>query len=154
MPNGEVWNFQRVFWDVYVAGYARYFEAHPHEAEYLAANYSYAYDLTEIPHELAYDPTALVNVPGLPNQFHHVALNWAIVNCTGGWRGLRPIAVRGPGTEGERWNPGHIPADPIYVHLTDELAESMRPGWWEPGSVEAVYQHCRKLFVRTPHTEE
>ena len=150
MPNGETWTFTQIFWGVYVDGYENYFKAHPEEAEYLAANYSYAYDLTEIPEQLAYDPTAFVNIPGLPNQFHHVALNLVIHGRPGGWRGARPIQVRGPGSEGERWNPGHIPANPEYIDITDEFMEETAPGWWDRGSIESVYQLHRRLFVRVP----
>ncbi len=149
MPSGEVWTFTQVFWGVYVDGYEEYFNAHPDEAEYLASNFSYAYDLTEIPEPVAYDPTALVNVPGLPNQFHHVALNLVINGRPGGWRGGRPIQVRGPGTEGEQWSPGHIPARPDYVDYADAFIEEVSSGWWEPGSIESVYQLHRKLFIRT-----
>lgn len=150
MPNGEVWNFSQAFWNVYVDGYMNYFadEAHQAEAVYLAGNFSYAYDLTEIPEQLAYDPTALVNIPGLPNQFHHVALNIAIAARPGGWRGARPIQVRGPGTEGERWNPGHIPARAEYIEYIDECMSEEYPAWWEPGSIESVYQHRRSFFTR------
>lgn len=150
MPNGQVWTFQQVFWNVYVDGYIEYFKAHSDEASYLAENYAYAYDLTPIPKQVAYDPTALVNVPELPNQFHHVALNIAVDACTGGWRGRRPIAVRGPGSEGERWSPGHIPARPEHIAFEDEWLDDWIDAWWEWGSIEAVYQYRRKLFTRLP----
>lgn len=154
MPNGEIWSFSQIF-DMYVEGYTDYFDKHPEEAEYLAANYSYAYDFTEIPRALANDPTALVNISRLPNQFHHVALNKAIAARPGGWRGLRPIQVRGPGTEGERWSPGNIPANPAYFDYTDEWLDEEYPAWWKPGSIESVYQHRRKLFTRqAPQTGE
>jgi len=155
MPDGKIWNFLEMFWKVYIEGYDRYFNEHPDEAEYLAEHYSYAYDLTEIPRQLAYDPTALVNMPGLPNQFHHVALNYVISARPGGWRGNKPIAVRGPGTEGERWNPGHIPAPPEYVDFTDESVERMSKAWWEHGSIEGVYQLRKTLVTRPdPHPEQ
>lgn len=149
MPNGEVWDFLQVFWNVYVEGYTRYFDAHPDEAEYLAVNYSYAYDLTEIPRQLAYAPAALVNLPGLPNQFHHVALNYAIAARSGGWRGSTPIAVRGPGTPGERWNPGHIPAPSEYVNYDGSWLSGWTNVWWDPESIEGVYQFRRILVTRS-----
>lgn len=152
MPSGEVWDFDQVFWNIYVGGYVEYFSVHPDEAEYLAANFSYAYDLTPITSEQAYDPYALIGVPGLPNQFHHVALNIAILDVTDGWRGGKPIAVRGLETEGEHWNPGHIPAR--EQHLS--FAFPLEGAWWEPDSIEAVYQHNKVLCVRqsTPMSEQ
>ena len=150
LANGEVLDYERVFWEIYVAGYVRYFLAHPEETIFLSENFSYAYDKEEINREEAFDPHALYNKPGHPNQFHNVALNIAL-ECFLGlpFKGERPIQVREgkPGTEtdhqpeGYLWSPGRIPA------VRPELIPRDIEGWWRRGSIEDLYQSAKVVQV-------
>lgn len=145
-PGGEAWQFDDVFWKVYVPGYVAHLLLHPEEARYLATNYAYAIDKDAVTREQAFDPHYLYNQPGRPNQFHNVALNIALEWYLGlSFCGERPIQVRGHGTEGERWNPGYIQA--VRHDLIPPGYEQQ--GWWQRGTIEAVYQSTKVLCVRT-----
>ena len=69
LSNGEILGFDQVF-QHYVDGYALYFENHLDEAVFLTENFSYGYDKELTSKEEAFNPRALVNKPGKPNQFH------------------------------------------------------------------------------------
>lgn len=148
IPNGEVWSFDQMFWQVYVPGYVKHFLLHHDQACFLTENYSYAYDRDDWGREAAFNPRAQYEQPGIPNQFHTVALNIALEWFLGmPFRGARPIQVRGPETEGGQWNPGHI-----ATVRPDLLSDEQRlPGWWRYDeaviSVEEVYQGTKALAV-------
>ena len=136
----------------YVKSYAQYFLAHPDEAAYLTANFSYAYDKELVTKEEAFDPHFLFEKPGSPNQFHNVALNFALEQVLDQpFKGTQPIQVREgkPGTNpatwpaGWRWSPGQIPA----VH-PEYIPEQTQPGWWQPGSIEHLYQATKVLQIK------
>lgn len=148
LADGQVLGFEEVFWQVYVAGYVRYFLAHPEEATYLTDNYSYAYDKDPVGKQAAFDPRALYERPGRPNQFHHVALNVALEWFLGmPFRGTKSLQVRQGKPEvpqsawpkGWRWSPGLIP-----TVRPDLIPETEIAGWWQRGTIEALYQ-CAKI---------
>jgi hypothetical protein len=151
MATGEVMDYDAVFLQ-YVESYAQYFLDHPDEAQFLTNNFSYAYDKELIAKEEAFDPHFLFEKPGSPNQFHHVALNLALeIELDLPFKGLEPIQVREgkPGTDPEtwpagwRWSPGQIPAaHPEYI------PEQTQPGWWQPGSIEHLYQATKVLQIK------
>jgi len=114
---GETWFYGDVFWKIYVPGYTIYFLGHLDEAEYLTKEFSYAYDKDMICRNEAFDPNALYEKTGRPNQFHNVAFNIALEYGLGlSFQGGRLIQVREgkPETsvetwpEGWRWSPGRI----------------------------------------------
>jgi hypothetical protein len=151
MANGEVMDYDAVFLQ-YVESYAQYFFDHPDEAHFLTDNFSYAYDKELITKEEAFDPHFLFEKPGHPNQFHNVALNLALEIELGlPFKGIQPIQVREgkPGTDpgswpaGWRWSPGQIPA----VH-PEYIPEQTQPGWWQPGSIEHLYQATKVLQIK------
>lgn len=151
LADGEVLDYEGVFWKVYVPGYVRYFLDHPDEALFLTANFSYAYDKEQIDRDAAFDPYALYDKPGHPNQFHNVALNIALEYFLGlPFKGTRPIQVREgkPGTpnhlqpEGYLWSPGRI------ATVRPELIPEGIEGWWNKGTIEDLYQSAKVLQVR------
>lgn len=148
---GREHDFDSIF-QVYVHGYINYFIDHPDEAEFIARNFSYAYDETPITREQAFDPYALVGKPGVSNQFHHAALNVAMQTLDYRFSGSEPLQVRigKPGTppetwpSGWRWNPGDIPcAMPEWIPNVKNEKK-----WWSGGSVEDFYQSSKVLQVR------
>ncbi|OGM11412.1 hypothetical protein A2Z22_00845 [Candidatus Woesebacteria bacterium RBG_16_34_12] len=152
LRNGEVLDFNGVFWKVYVLGYIMYFIKNPDEARLLTENYSYAYDKDMISPKEAFDPQSLYNKQGRANQFHHVALNIALEWYLGmPFRGDRPIQVREgkPGApfdqwpEGFRWSPGRIPT--VVPNLIPDVNVE---GWWESCSIEDLYQKSKVLQIR------
>jgi hypothetical protein len=109
LSNGETLDYERVFYTMYVPGYVRHFLEHPEEAVYLTETYSYTYDKDIISRQQAFDPHALYNKPGRPNQFHNVALNIALEAFIGQtFRGSRPLQVREgkPGSPESEWPEG------------------------------------------------
>ncbi len=151
LKNGAVLDFQSVFWQIYVAGYSAYFLAHPEEAHFLTDNFSFTYDKEITPKKDAFDPYALYEKPGHPNQFHHVALNIALESFLGlTFVGETPIQVREgkPGTPveaqpaGYLWSPGRIPT------VRQDLIPDGIVGWWNPGSIEDLYQSAKVVQRR------
>lgn len=154
LGNGEVLDYGGVFWKIYVAGYVRHFLQHPEEAAYLTENFAFAYDKDEITREEAFDPFAIYEKPGRPNQFHNVALNIALEMFLGmTFCGPQPIQVREgkPGTPLEQqpagylWSPGRIATvrpDLLPAHPLPEGA------WWSEGTIEDVYQRSKVVLVK------
>mgnify|MGYP001590905064 CR=1 FL=1 len=139
---------------LYVDSYAQYFREHLKEAVFLAENFSYAWDETDISRAEVFDPYALWGKPGNSNQFHHVALNVAIEQVLEmPFVGRMPIQVRGgkPGTptqdwsEGWWWHPGRIPC--LRPELIPQGFEPERK-WWDNGTIEDLYQKAKVLQVR------
>jgi len=150
LRSGQILNFRQIF-EQYVWSYAKYFAGHPKEAEFLITNFSFAYDKELISRAEAFDPYALYNKPGRPNQFHHVALNMALEKVLRlPFAGLKPIQVREgkPGSdqnlwpEGWRWSPGRIPAANAELIPEDNL-----PSWWQKGSIEHLYQSAKASLI-------
>ncbi len=150
---GQIMTYDDIFWKVYLSGYVRHILVHSEEIQFLTDNYSFAYDKHMITRKQAFDPYALYNKPGIPNQFHHTALNIALEWYLGiPFKGDRPIQVRQgkPGTprstwpEGWRWSPGFIKCTRPDL-IPDETFE----GWWEDKeSIEAFYQYTKALQVK------
>ena len=153
LANGEVLDFEQVFWQVYVAGYVQYFLLKPEEAAFLTANYSYTYDKDFITRAQAFDPYALHNQPGIRNQFHHVSLNVALEwFLDKSFRGQEPLQVRegklgvskDAWPDGWKWSPGRIPA--IRRDLIPEVNIS---GWWQESTIEHLYQAAKVLQINS-----
>jgi hypothetical protein len=145
LANGDVLDYSQIFYEDFVDGYRAHFQQHPEEADFLTANFSYAYDKDLISREEAFDPYAYYNRPGHYNQIHHAALNIALRMLGASFRGQRPIQVRG-GEEGDKWNPGRIMATrPEQIPPDVEL----NGRWdWQEGSVEHLYQAAKVIQVR------
>lgn len=152
LANGETMDYDNVFWKVYVPGYVKHFLFNPDEALHLTVNFSYAYDKDLITREEAFDPHALYNKPGRPNQFHNVALNIALEWYLGlPFSGGKPIKVREgePSTlveewpEGWKWSPGRIPAV-----RQDLIPDNDIEGWWKKGTIEDLYQTAKVIQVK------
>ncbi len=152
LRNGEIYRYEQIFYNFYVAGYVRHFLDHPDEADLLTRQFSFAYDKDLITRQQAFDPYALYNRPHKPNQFHNIALNIALELFLGiPFRGVLPIQVREgkPGTPKEewpagwRWSPGRIMAV-----RQDLIPQNDIQGWWQPGSIEDVYQAAKVVQVR------
>lgn len=150
IAHGSILNFDQMF-QLYVESYTKYFREHPDEAKKITQNYSYTYDKTPIAADLAFNPHALLNKPDLPNQFHHVALNLALTENLGlKFQGDVPLQVRDgkPGTpveewpKGWKWGPGHIP-----LHDPTLMPNVKLQGWWDEGSIEALYQKSKTLQI-------
>lgn len=153
LANGEVLDYARIFWEIYVAGYVKYFLENPREATHLTNNFAYAYDKEEIDRNTAFDPYALYGQPNHPNQFHHVALNIALEYFLGlPFQGRLPIQVREgkPDTPikdqplGYLWSPGRIPT------VRPDLIPRDIEGWWRRGSIEDVYQSAKVVQAKRP----
>ena len=151
-PQGKVLDYKGII-KVYVQGYAKYFQDHPDEAEYVTSNYSYAYDKDLVTRREAFDIYARYNKPGVANQFHNVAMNLALEKVLGiPFKGKEPLKVRAgkPGTPesewpaGWRWQPGLIPC----VHPEEIYDMNFEGQWWEKGSIEDFYQSNKALQVR------
>jgi hypothetical protein len=151
LASGVVLNYEQIFRH-YVESYGDYFEHHLDEALYLTSCFSYAYDKDLISKEEAFDPFFLYNKPGRPNQFHNVALNFALEYLHGlEFKGREPIQVceGKPGTDpntwpaGWRWSPGRIPAVHPELIPKDSLSS-----WWQPGSIEDLYQSAKILQIK------
>lgn len=153
LANGEVMDYENVFWKIYVPGYVRHFGEHPDEVELLTQNYSYAYDKDLITRKEAFDPYALYNKPEKPNQFHNVSLNIAIEWYLGiPFQGRDPVKVREgkPGTdvstwpEGWKWSPGRV--NTVRLEL---IPQPHIEGWWKPDTIEDIYQSSKALQIKT-----
>lgn len=143
--NGQVVDFNQVF-EEYVLGYTQHFSLNHVVAQMVSGGYSFTYDKELITREQAFQPLALVNIPGKANQFHHVALNIALEQrCSLPFRGSQPVQVRlgKPGLP--ELHPGNIPCiDPSKVPRVDLPGEV----WWERGSIEDLYQSSKILQIR------
>ncbi len=153
LANGEVLDFERVFWMVYVAGYTHHFRMNLDQANFLTQNYAFAYDKDKLSRPEAFNPYALYEKPNVSNQFHHVALNLALEWFLAmPFQGRRPIQVREgkPGTalekqpEGYQWSPGRI------ATTRPELipAINLEGIWWQKGTIEDLYQTAKVLQIR------
>ena len=146
LSDGTIWDFDQMFWFGFVAGYTHYFFHHENEAQMLAQKYVYTFDkvpLTSKRH--AFDPYAQYEKPGMPNQFHHVALNIAVERFLGHtFCGEQPLQVR-EGYAGEQWGPGRI-----QFHRPELIGKPqyIREPWCHEGSVEDVYQNTKVLQLR------
>lgn len=152
LANGTLLDFNHMFC-LFIASYIQYFREHPEEARVITTNYAYAYDDDPITYEEAFDVTHLLDKPGIKNQFHHVAMNRALVNFLGlTFIGSEPLQVRmgKSGTlratwpKGYRWSPGRIPAVvPQKLFPDEELT-----GWWDNSSIEDLYQKSKVLVIK------
>lgn len=149
---GEIYDYEDIIFRVMVPGYVRHFDTNPEEAEFILSNYSYGYDKHMISKAEAFDPYALYQKPGVPNQFHHVAFNRALSDYFGPFKGEGPLQIRQgkPGTDiggwpaGWRWSPGFI-----KTVRADLIPEPRIEGWWELNdSIEAFYQNTKTFQVR------
>jgi hypothetical protein len=52
------------------------------------------------------------------------------------------IQIRGPKSAGYALDPGRVP-----FHMSAMILDRSRPGWWQPGTVEAFWQHNKTLLV-------
>ncbi|MDO8551239.1 MAG: hypothetical protein Q7S03_00970 [bacterium] len=152
LANGQSFDYEGIFWQIYVAGYVQYFLRHLQEARFLSANYSYSFDKDFVSRQTAFDPQALYNKEGFANQFHHVALNIALEWFLGlSFCGKEPIQIREGKTgtpqhlwpAGWRWSPGRIP-----TVKADLIPENDIEGWWQKGSIEEVYQKSKILLAK------
>jgi hypothetical protein len=155
--DGKRMNFSQVYGE-YVYGYIKYFTEHLNEADNLTSVYAYGYDIDKVSAQDVLDPYALLNKRGKSNQFHNVAFNVALQDVTGLTVPFNPtgelIQVREgrPGTpdnlqpKGYRYSPGRILCpDPSLI---PDAPKGVK-GWWNPKSVEALYQHAKVLEVRS-----
>lgn len=152
LSDGQIWNYDQMFWRIYVPGYFKSLSSDMATARLLADNYSYAYDIDLITKEEAFDPYALYNKPGRPNQFHNVAFNIAMEDFVGlPFIGSEPLHVRGgkPGTPKETWpkgwryHPGIVP-----TVRPDLIPANDIKGWWDKGTVEEAYQVAKVMQVK------
>ncbi len=158
---GTEYTIEDIVFKVYAEGYAEYFHKHHHELDDVLTNYGYAYDLDMIPKEKAWDLYYLYQKPGVENQFHHVAFNYAITNILNKeYKGTKPLHVR-PGEpeqpevqwpEGWKWHPGRILLTPYYLSripetiLSDKNNEKANE-WYSKNSIEHFYQASKALLV-------
>ncbi len=152
LRNGQMCRFEDMFYRFYVPGYVQHFLRHPSEALYLSRSFSYAIDKDPVSYTDAFDPFALYDKPGSPNQFHNVALNIALEYHLGlPFNGLEPIQVREgkPGSDsstwplGWRWSPGRIASV-----RQDLIPQNDTQGWWQSGSIEDLYQKAKVVRIR------
>lgn len=152
MANGEVWDFLDVFWREYVGSYAQYFTRYPEELSVLS-RYAYTYAKNPADRGRAFDPLAAYGKNGAQNQFHHVAINYAVGLAGGSFRGSEPLKIGGcvSGTSQEDWLVGEKLSPGMMPSLRPELIPNVTMGdcWWQPGSIECFYQSTKTLFVRT-----
>lgn len=150
--NGDKMEYLDIFWKVFVASYVKHFYSNLHEAQFLAENYAYAYDKELISKKDAFDPYALYNKPGKPDQFHNVAVNIAVEWFLGiSFKGNNPIQIREgkPTTpisewpSGWKWSPGRI----AYLR-PDIIPNPALCGWWQQGSIEEAYQSSKVLQIK------
>lgn len=151
--NGETLTYADIFWKVYVAGYSNFFLHNLNEAQWISSNFSYTYDKDLISFKSAFDPYALYQVPNTPNQFHHTALNIALVYFTGfPFKGENPLQVREgkPGTPISTWPAGwRFSPGKIKAVRADLIPQTDNLGWWQKGSIEDFYQSSKILQVRS-----
>lgn len=152
LRSGVLFSYDEMFYSIYVPGYVKYFLDHPDEAAELTDHFAYAIDKDMISRYEAFDHRALYDKPGRPNQFHNVALNIALEYYLGlPFQGSQPIQVREgkPGSDpstwpkGWYWSPGRIDAV-----RQDLIPQTDIKGWWQPGTIEDVYQTAKVLQVR------
>lgn len=153
MQEGEILDFDQIF-EEYVQAYVKYFQEHPDEATYICNNYQYAYDRDQIGVRDAFDRYALLDRPGIQNQFHHVAMNIALTDrLRYSFQGEKPIKVRAGRSdqppekwpEGHRWQPGNIQVtNPGMIRRDYEITDP----WINGDSIEALYQANKILQVK------
>lgn len=144
--NGKLVGFDGVF-EEYVLSYTNFFSKNLPLARRVSESYSYTYDKDPIPTKTeAFTPLARVNIPGVANQFHHVALNIALEQrCNLPFQGEFPVQVRLDKPGLPELSPSHIPC----IH-PDLIPADNSPGevWWQPGSVEELYQNSKVLQIK------
>ncbi|OGG26446.1 hypothetical protein A2960_06230 [Candidatus Gottesmanbacteria bacterium RIFCSPLOWO2_01_FULL_39_12b] len=153
--NDRLWTIEEIVFNVYAESYAAYFQDHPKEADWIVNNFSHAYELDEypVPVERATDLYRTYNQPGIPNQFHAVALNYALMYLLNKpFKGNKPLRVYPadegkPPPEGEKWHPGRIPCLPKYLELINNLPDVSR--WYsDTTTIEHFYQATKALQVK------
>ena len=159
---GTEYTIEDIVFKVYAEGYAEHFRKHPEELEWVLVNYGYAYDFDIIPKEKAWDLYHLYQKPGVENQFHHVAFNYAITDILKKvYKGTKPLHVRPaePGQpesswpEGWKWHPGRVMLTSYYqsllpeTELTDKTQQKANE-WYSKNSIEHFYQASKALLVQ------
>ena len=153
--SGEIWDYPRVFWRIYVPGYTHFFQKQPTWARWISQNFAYTYDKDLIGRKEAFDLQALYGKPGVANQFYHVALNEALEYVLGfSFKAAIPLQVREgkTGTNKEEWplgwrfSPGRIPTT-----RPDLIPPTTVKGWWREGSIEDFYQKAKVLLRKVGH---
>jgi hypothetical protein len=153
LSNGEILDYNGVFYQVFVPGYVQHFRVHPDQAVFLTQNYSYCYDCDLISPKEAFDPYALYDCPGKSNQQHAVAINIALDKYLGmPFVGRRPLQVRENlhdsstrnQPEGYLWSPGRIATvRPDLIPRVD-----LENVWWQRGSIVDLYQRAKILQIK------
>lgn len=153
LANGEVLDYDDIFWLVFVPGYVSHFRLHPDQANFLTQNYSYCYDKDLLRPDEAFDPHALYDQPGKLNQQHAVAINIALAWFLGQpFQGRRPLQVRenyshsgsAKQPEGYLWSPGRVAT--VRPELIPQV--ELEDVWWQPGSIADLYQRAKVLQVK------
>jgi hypothetical protein len=152
LANGQDVDYEYIFHQIYVTGYEQFFRQNIRDL-FFVMNYAFTYDKDKITRQQAFDPYALVNKPGVANQFHHVALNLAVRDKLGvSFLGTEPLKVREgkPGTPlelqplGYKFSPGRIPCTRPELIPTPQTKDS----WWGDGSIEQLYQEAKALQIK------
>lgn len=152
LTNGEVLDFESMFWTVYVAGYAQHFWLHPDQANFITQNYAYTYAKEKVNKAAAFN-LQLLQQNEVPRHFHHLALNVALEWFLAlPFQGRRPLKVQEgkPGSalekqpEGYQWSPSRIAATRPELIPQSELDEV----WWQRGSLEDLFQSAKVFQVR------
>lgn len=169
---GKEYTIQQIVFEVYAESYAQHFREHEEDLHWITENFSHAYELDEYPVSVE-DATNLdlyYNKPGVPNQFHAVAMNHAIMNLLQEpMRGEKPLRVYPPKKDspeeewpaGWKWHPGRIPVLESYATVMPELDREdpdvyARNKWWldddrslPVATVEAFYQSTKAVQVES-----
>jgi len=134
LPSKEILNFDQLFLQ-YVDAYAKYFEDHYYDALFLTSHFAYVYCYDYISKEEAFNPYASYDQAGKADQFHHVAINLALVDALGlEFKGSTSVGR----DEARFWEPDQIP--PCHPELIPY--ESLYP------SLAAFHKNARILQIK------
>ncbi len=153
LANGEILDYIRMVYEEFASSYAAHFRIYPETQTWLVNNYDYTYDKDLVSREMAFDPHALYNKPGIVNQIHHVGINLGIEKINGvKYMGEKPLQVREgkPGTLQSYWPEGYFLSPSRIAAIRPDLIPDINipKGWdYQTGSIEDWYQKSKVIQV-------
>ncbi len=125
---------------LYEEAYFEYFQKNPKELNDLLDKASDIYDTA--PSNVESQTDYSKQETGA-QHLHDIAIRRVVKRLGQGFRGDKLVEIRGPKSEGFRWNPGVVP-----FHRPDLILQPALRGWWAQGSIEDFFQSNKAIVLK------